>query len=346
MRKEQRTEQQDPGESTVTLEMVAKEAGVSPSTVSRILNGTAKVSEDKRRAVEAAIARTHFQPNAMARGLAKGRTMSIGVLTQFIDSPFYGEALRGVEDALAASSFIPLFVSGHWNLKDEVDRMSLLLGRRVDGVIILTGRLSDAQLIEYAQKTPIVITGRQLQAPNLLSMAVDDFQGGYTATKHLIDYGHTRIAYISGPADHPDALERLRGYKAAMEEAGLQVDSDLIAQADFHESGGAMAITQLINSRRDFTAVFAANDQMAYGARLALYRLNLRVPDDISLIGFDDLPTSLYATPPLSTIRQPVYEIGKCAAQAMLCLIEGRPYEGSLPPLELLIRETTRRLRR
>ncbi len=346
MEKPQEQAAHEAATQTVTLEMVARQAGVSPSTVSRILNGTAKVSADKRRAVEEAIARTRFQPNAMARGLAKGRTMSIGVLTQFIDSPFYGEALRGVEDALAGSSFIPLFVSGHWNLKDEVERMSLLLARRVDGVIVLTGRLSDAQLIDYAQKTPIVITGRQLQAPNLISLAVDDFQGGYVATRHLIDYGHTRIAYISGPGDHPDSLERLRGYKAALQDAGLQPDPDLIAQADFHESGGALAITQLINSRRDFTAVFAANDQMAYGARLALFRLNLRVPDDISLIGYDDLPTSLYATPPLSTIRQPVYDIGKCAAQAMLSLIEGRPYTGSLPPLELLIRESSRRLRR
>lgn len=332
--------------TAVTLEMVAKEAGVSPATVSRILNGTAKVSEEKRRAVQTAIARSGFQPNAMARGLAKGRTMSIGVLTQFIDSPFYGEALRGVEDVLAGSGFIPIFVSGHWNLKDEVERMGLLLGRRVDGVIVLTGRLSDQQLIDYAQTTPIVITGRRLKADNLLSLAVDDFQGGYSATRHLLDYGHTRIAYISGPHDHPDALERLRGYQAALADAGIAFDPDLVAQADFHESGGAMAINQFLNSRRDFTAVFAANDQMAYGARLALYRLNLRVPDDISLIGYDDLPTSLYATPPLTTIRQPVYELGKLAAQAMLGMLNGQSIDPTLPPLELIIRETTRRLRR
>lgn len=331
---------------TVTLEMVAREAGVSPSTVSRILNGTAKVSDDKRRAVEDAITRTRFQPNAMARGLAKGQTLSIGVLTQFIESPFYGEALRGVEDALASTPFIPLFVSGHWNLKDEVERMALLQARRVDGVIVLTGRLSDEQLIEYAQRTPIVITGRELQAPNLLSLSVDDFQGGFRATRHLIEYGHTRIAYISGPMDHPDSLERLRGYRAALEQAGLAADPDLIAQADFHESGGVLAINQLVNSRRDFTAVFAANDQMAYGARLALYRLNLRVPDDISLVGFDDLPNSVYALPPLTTVRQPVYEIGKLAAEAMLTLIRGEPHTVPAPQLELIIRETTRRLRR
>jgi LacI family transcriptional regulator len=310
------------------------------------LNGTAKVSEEKRLAVEQAIARFNFRPNAMARGLAKGQTMSIGVLTQFIESPFYGEALRGIEDVLAGSSFIPLFVSGHWDLSDEIERMELLQERRVDGVIILTGRLSDAQLIDYAKRMPIVVTGRELVAHNLVSLIADDFMGGYRATQHLIDSGHTRIAYISGPMDHPDSLDRLRGYRHALQEAGLKIDPDLIVQGDFLESGGALAINQLTDSRRDFTAVFAANDQMAYGARLALYRLNLRVPEDISLVGFDDLPHSVCSLPPLTTIHQPVYEIGRLAAEAMLKLIHGEPVTLKAPPLELIIRESTRSLRK
>ena len=329
----------------ITLEMVAKEAGVSPSTVSRILNGTATVSEDKRRAVELVIARRNFKPNAMARGLAKGRAMSIGVLTQFIESPFYGEALRGIEDALAGTSFIPLFVSGHWDLKDEVERMTLLQARGVDGVIVLTGQLSDTQLIEYARRMPIVITGRALQGHNLASLTVDDFKGGYQATEHLIQYGHTRIAYISGPTNHPDSRERLRGYRQALQDAGLPIDAALILQGDFLESGGALAINQLISAGCEFTAVFAANDQMAYGARLALYRLNLKVPDDISLIGFDDLPHSSTSLPPLPPVRQPVYDIGKIAAEAMLKLINGEAVTLAAPSLELIIRESTRKLR-
>lgn len=333
-----------PGEA-ITLEMVAKEAGVSPSTVSRILNGTATVSEDKRRAVELVIARRNFKPNAMARGLAKGRAMSIGVLTQFIESPFYGEALRGIEDALAGTSFIPLFVSGHWNLEDEVERMALLQARGVDGVIVLTGQLSDAQLIDYARRMPIVITGRALQGHNLASLTVDDFKGGYQATEHLIQYGHSRIAYISGPTNHPDSQARLRGYRQALQDAGLPIDASLILQGDFLESGGALAINQLISTRCEFTAVFAANDQMAYGARLALYRLKLNVPDDISLIGFDDLPHSSTSLPPLTTVRQPVYDIGKLAAEAMLKLINGEAVTMAAPSLELIIRESTRKLR-
>jgi LacI family transcriptional regulator len=332
-------------EEVVTLEFIAREAGVSPSTVSRILNGTAKVSEAKRLAVEQAITRFNFQPNALARGLALGQTLLIGVLTQHIESPFYGEALRGIEDMLAPTPYIPLFVSGHWNLRDEVARMSLLQGRRVDGVIVLTGRLSDQQLIDYAQRMPIVITGRQLQAPNLYSLSLDHRSGACAATRHLIESGHTRIAYLSGPAEMPDAQQRLLGYKQALEEAGLPFDPQLVAQSDFQASGGVLATNQLINARLNFSAIFAANDQMAYGARIALYRLNIRVPEDMSLIGFDDLPSSSYAMPPLTTIRQPVYEIGQLAAQAMLKLINKESVDLQLPALELVVRESTRRLR-
>lgn len=335
----------DRAPTAVTLELIAREAGVSPSTVSRILNGTAKVSADKRLAVEETIARFNFQPNAMARSLAKGQTHTIGVLTQFIESPFYGEALRGIEDALRDTGYSPLFVSGHWNLAEEEAKMRLLQGRRVDGVIVLTGRLGDAQLLQYAQRLPIVVTGRQLSAPRLVSVDVDDFRGAQQATRHLIELGHTRIAFISGPTDHPDAAERLRGYRQAHADAGLALVPELVVPADFMETGGMLAIQQLLESRQNFTAVFAANDQMAYGARLALYRRNLRVPDDISLVGYDDLPNSTYLMPPLTTVRQPVYEIGRLAAQAMLKLIAGEAAEIAAPPLELVIRESTRRVR-
>lgn len=335
-----------PAEEQVTLDFIAREAGVSPSTVSRIINGSARVSEDKRLAVEATIARFNFQPNLMARSLAKGQTHTIGVLTQFIESPFYGEALRGIEDALANTNYSPLFVSGHWNLKRERARMAVLQARRVDGVIVLTGRLPDAELAEYAQRFPLVVTGRQFSAHNLASIDVDDFHGAYQATAHLTEQGHTCIAFIGGPHDHPDAIARLRGHRQALADAGLPDDPELIVTGDFLESGGSMAIGRLLESRQHFTAVFAANDQMAYGARLALYRRNIRVPDDVSLVGYDDLPSSSYSMPPLTTVRQPVYEIGRLAAQAMLRMIAGETVTVAAPPLELVVRESTRRVRR
>ncbi|HJV60107.1 MAG TPA: substrate-binding domain-containing protein [Albitalea sp.] len=328
----------------VTLAMVAEEAGVSPSTVSRILTGNARVSDDKRKAVEDAIAKLHYEPNVLARGLAQGRTLSVGVLTQDIVSPFYGEAMRGIEDELMGTGIVPLFVSGHWNLHDEVERMAHLLSRRVDGVIVLTGRLADEQLREYARRLPIVVTGRSLKGHNIASLRVDDFKGAHRATQHLIELGHRRIAHIAGPQDHADSVERLKGYRKALEEAGIAFDPKLVAYADFHEPSGVLAINQLMEARLSFSAVFASNDQTAYGARLALYQRNIRVPEDISLIGFDDLPVSRYVIPPLSTIHQPVYELGQAAARVLLGLIDGARSRVTLPEPQLVVRESTRRL--
>lgn len=330
----------------VTLGMVAAAAGVSPSTVSRILTGNARVSDDKRTAVEEAIQRLGYQPNVMARGLAQGRTYSIGVLTQDINSPFYGEALRGIEDALAGTGIAPLFVSGHWHLQDEVDRMALMLARRVEGVIVLTGRLTDAQLLDYAQRVPVVVTGRDLKGRGLISLRVDDFEGAKLATRHLIELGHRTIAHIAGPQDHGDSVERLRGYRAALTEAGITFDPNLVVYADFHEPSGVLAVNQLLSSRQSFTAVFASNDQTAFGARLAFFQRNIRVPEDVSLVGFDDLPAAQYTIPPLTTVHQPVYELGHMAAQSLLSLIEGHKATVSLPPFKLVVRDSTARLRR
>ena len=255
-----------------TLGHVAKRAGVSPSTVSRILNGTAKVSAAKQAAVEEAISALNFRPNPAARSLAGGRTMSVGVLTQFIDSPFYGEALRGIEDVLHVNHYVPLFVSGHWKVNEEEERLTLLQERKVDGIIVLTGKLSDDVLEEMSHQLPVVVTGRHIQIPNTHGIVFDDFRGAKLAVRHLIGLGHQRIAYISGPLDHVDAAQRLEGYKDELQAQGLPFDPGLVIESDFQESGGYKAMNSLLASRISFSGVFAANDQMAYGARLALSR--------------------------------------------------------------------------
>jgi LacI family transcriptional regulator len=329
----------------ITLEMVAQAAGVSPSTVSRILNGTAVVSALKKQAVDDAIARLGFVPNPMARGLAGGRTLSVGVVTQAIDSPFYGAALRGIEDELDPAGYSPLFVSGHWNAAAEARCIEVLRSRRVDGIIVLTGRLTDAALKATARELPVVATGRMLKAPGLFSLAFDNVEGGRLATRHLIELGHQRIAFISGDADHPDANDRHRGYRLALQEAGIVYDPALVVPGEYHEVSGLLAVDRLLESRQRFTAIFAANDQMACGAALGLHRRSLRVPEDVSLVGFDDLPTSMYALPPMSTVHQPAYELGRLAATAMLQLLAGTVPTVSVPVPRLIARESTRRLR-
>ena len=332
-------------EGPITLDMVAQAAGVSPSTVSRILNGTAVVSGPKKQAVDDAIARLGFVPNPMARGLAGGRTLSVGVVTQAIDSPFYGTALRGIEDELDAAGYSSLFVSGHWNALIEARCIDVLRSRRVDGIIVLTGRLTDAALKTYAKQLPMVVTGRQLKAPGLYTLNFDNFEGGRPATRHLIDLGHRRIVFIAGDADHLDANERLRGYRVALKEAGIAFDPTLVVPGEYHEVSGLMAVSRLLEARRQFTAIFAANDQMASGAMLGLNRHSLRVPDDVSVVGFDDLPNTMYAIPPMSTVRQPAYEMGRLAASAMLQLLAGKQPEADVPAPQLIARESSRRLR-
>lgn len=272
-----------------------------------------------------------------------GQTLTIGVLTQAIDSPFYGMSLRGIEDGLKAAGYMPLFVSGHWDPTKEKSCIEALLARRVDGIIVLTGKLSDRMLLNFAKTIPIVVTGRALKGPRLCSLDFDNQEGARLATRHLIELGHSQIAFISGDMQHPDALERERGCRTALAEAGIAWDKRLAVAGDYHEAGGLKAVNQLLKARRPFTALFAANDQMAFGAILGLHRKRLRVPEDVSVIGFDDLPCSLYAMPPLTTVRLPVYEMGHLAALAILDLLRGLTPTPQLPPLQLVPRESTRR---
>ena len=328
----------------VTLGMVAKASGVSPSTVSRILNGTAVVSQEKREAIDRAIAELGFIPNPIARGLAGGRTFSIGVVTQALDSPFYGVALRGIEEVLTPLGYSPLFVSGEWNEKEEARCIEVLRSRMVDGMIILTGRLSDDALRQLSATLPVVVTGRNLNAPGLFSLNFNDFEGARLATHHLLALGHRQIAFIAGDPMHPDADERLRGYRSALKAAGVRYNAALVLPGKYHEESGLLAVERLIDSREPFTAIFAANDQMAFGAALALHRRGLRVPDDISLVGFDDLAGASHATPPLTTIHQAAHELGRLAATSLLQMLAGKTPKEALPEPRLIVRGSTHSL--
>lgn len=325
----------------VTLEMVARLANVSPSTVSRILNGTAVVSGAKKEAVEQAVAQLGFVPNPVARGLAGGRTLSIGVVTQAIDSPFYGLALRGIEDLLQRAGYSSLFVSGHWDSAEETRCIDILRARRVDGIIVLTGRLSDSALRNLARELPIVVTGRRLRGARLFSLNFDNFEGARLAVQHLLELGHREIAFIAGDPAHPDANERLRGYRSAIEAAGLVFTPELVVQGSYHEESGLEAINRLLDSRRRFTAVFAANDQMALGVYLGLHRRNLQVPQHVSVVGFDDLAISRFSVPPLTTIHHPAYELGVCSAESMLQLLRGERPSDKLPEPRVVVRESS-----
>ena len=309
-------------EKPPSLGLVAKLSGVSPSTVSRILNNTAKVSDSKRETVLRVIEETGFRPNLAARSLAGGRAMSIGVLTQYIDSPVYGEAIRGIEEVLASEGYTALFVSGRGDRELELERLSMLMERQIDGLIVLSSTLEDKELESIASGLPVVLTGRAALNQKVTSIGFDNLGGGALALGHLAELGHEVIAVIDRP-DDPDAKLRMDGIRTECGQRGIDLNSELIEVGDFSELGGYRAMVRLLANTTDFSAVIALNDQMAYGAMLALSESGLSIPEDISLVGFDDLPHSAYTVPPLTTISQPVNRIGAMAASTVLAMGAG-----------------------
>ncbi|WP_024871609.1 LacI family DNA-binding transcriptional regulator [Tolumonas lignilytica] len=325
-----------------TVYDIARVAGVSASTVSRILNGSARVAESKRLAVEEAIRELNYRPNLMAQYLKTGQSMTLGVITQYVDSPYSNEMLRGIEHALQGSKYAPLIASGHWNVDEEIERLKLLIDRRVDGIIILTGHVNQQALIDFSQQVPIVATGHTINTERVRTFSINNRLGGYMATRHLLDLGHRQIAHIIGLPDQNDAIERLNGYRQALVSSGVGYDPELVVQGDFAEAGGFNAVKQLVASGKKFTAIFCANDQTCYGAILGLKQCGLRVPEDVSLIGFDDLPFSTFSNPPLTTVRQPIYETGIAMVNTLIGLIEHEEKNiEELPELSIVVRETT-----
>lgn len=333
-----------PTASNVTLSQVAEACGVSPSTVSRVLSGSVRVSQAKQARVRRAVAELGFVPNTLARALADGRTRTIGLVAQHFESPFYAMLLRGVEETVTTEGYALVVTSGHWDRDEEERCVHALRARRVDGIIVLTGQLEDGFLVDLARELPVVVTGRDLHAPGLHALKTDDHEGARLATRHLLALGHTRIAFIGGDPRHADAHERARGYRCALAEAGLPVDPALCLEGDYLESSGAAAMEKLLAHGTPFTAVFAANDQMAFGAASVLHGRGMRVPEDVSLVGFDDLVTTAHASPPRTTISPHVTDLGRLAARALLDLMAERHPSVGAPAPELIVRQSTRGL--
>jgi LacI family transcriptional regulator len=329
----------------ITIRDIAKQAKVSIATVSRVLNDPDSVKVDNRQAVLAAIRDLDYQPNILAQRLAGGQSLTIGVITQFIHSPHFATMTRGIFQGLNGSGYSVIFVDGGFDPEVEHKLVQNLISRRIDGLIIMQGRLPNTDLGAINSQIPLVVIGRQV--PELLDQCLwmNQFQAAYNATRFLIEIGHQEIAHIIGIPEHSDAVDRLEGYVQALVDSGLPVDPELQVQGDFLEQSGVMAVEMLLMRRRTFSAIFAANDQMAMGARLALYRRAIRVPEEVSIIGFDDQSQSAYFTPPLTTVRQPSFQMGEVGAKAMLRLLNGEP--ASIPQFsgELIVRESTSRRR-
>jgi len=325
----------------VTISDIAAHANVSKSTVSRVLNDTTPVNEEKRKAVLAAMKEMNFEPNIFARGLASGQSFTVGVVTQNLGSPFYDSISQGVVTGLSDTAYSPIFADGQWQTDVGKAVVKTLIGRMVDGLIVIGSRLTPDFLEDLKQTIPTLLVGTQMDGWENLCLYVDNEHAGWEATQHLIELGHTKIAHITGIADHQDSIRRLKGYRRALEEANIKVDEDLICEGNFDGDSGLAGVETLLARGKPFTAIFAANDTTAFGARLALYRKGIRVPEDVSIVGFDDQNEAGLVTPPLTTVRQPAEEIGIASAETLLKLINKQDYEIQELKAKLVVREST-----
>ncbi len=337
-------------ESKVTILDIAEKANVSPSTVSRVLRNSAGVAARKREAVLQAVTELGYRPNVFAQSLASGQSMTIGVLTQNFGSPFYDGILEGILLGLDESDYWPLFADGRWQTDFELRGLDFLLQRRVDGMILVGGQIPEERLQQVAKAIPVVAVARKLNSMPENCIYLKNYEAAYRATQYLLEMGHRDIAHITAAVPYLDSVDdiaqRFRGYRQALLDAGLEPDPRLIVEGTLLQQSGVLAVEMLLSRGRPFSAIFAANDQTAFGARLALYRRGIRVPQDVSLVGFDDEASAAYMVPPLTTVRQPSVQMGQEAAKAMLAMLAGR--EPVLPVFEgeLIVRESVARVTR
>lgn len=326
-----------------TLEEIAKVAGVSRSTVSRVINDEPNVRPAVRQRVWEVVETMGYHPNAAARSLASRRSQVIGVIipqtvnTVFAD-PFFPGVLRGIADAANEHKYHLMLSMVSPPLEEDFYRRALR-SQLLDGVVIMSAFLDDPLIPRLLRdRIPFVIIGRYPRESAASYVDADNVRGSRMATAHLLRQGRQRMASITGPASMIAGLDRREGYQTALREADLPLEEKLIVAGDFTEASGYAAMQQLLPQEPD--AVFVANDLMAVGALRAIRQAGRRVPEDVALVGFDDAQVAAYADPPLTTVRQPVYELGSTAIDLLLRLLESdtqSPLRAILPT-ELVIR--------
>jgi LacI family transcriptional regulator len=306
----------------VTIRDVARVAKVHPGTVSRALNADTRalVNEETAERVMRAAEELGYRPNPIARGLKTNRSYTIGVLIPDITNPLFPPILRGIEDRLDDAGYTPLIVNTDNDAQREHTHLEAMLARQVDGVISATARLDRELLGDVtAAGTPLVLVNRSLEDGSVPSVAVDDREGIRLAVEHIAGLGHTRIGHVSGPQNTSTGHRRYLGFVEAMHSAGLEVDDAQVRLSNwFTEAEGARVCGELLDAAGDLTAIVAANDLLAIGCYDTIEARGLRCPDDISIVGFNDMPFVDRLRPPLSTVRIPHREIGSVAAELML----------------------------
>ncbi len=303
-----------------TIKEVADHAGVSVATVSRVVNKTGYVSLDLQERVQDAMRTLNYRPSALARSLRRQETQTIGVLVPQLDQPFFSALVFAVEKTLFSSDYRALICSAEERRDKEDAYIEMLMRQRVDGVILVpTGQSTDNVRRLLDEGVPVVLVDRDI--PNLAINRVlcDNYQGGVMAIDHLLALGHRRISVIGGPEYSEAIIDRMNGARAALASAGIALDPSLFVTGSMpqFEMGYTAGLKVLDRPDRP-TAIFAFNDVMAIGVMHAAAELGLRLPDDLSVVGFDDIPIAAYSIPELTTVAQPIYAMGETAADLLI----------------------------
>ncbi|TYT24398.1 LacI family transcriptional regulator [Dictyoglomus thermophilum] len=328
-----------------TMKDVAKLAGVSISTVSHVINKTRYVEPETREKVYQAIKTLGYRPNILASSLRKRVTNTIGLIISNITNLFYPEVVRGVEDLLAKYNYNLILCNSDEDVEKEKNYIEVLFSRRVDGLIITPSKSSETRenLDLFREKNiPIVLVDRKIEGLEEDVVLADNIEGTYEAISYLVSLGHKRIGIITGPLDTTTGCERLEGYLKALEDKGIKKDDNLIYEGDFKEEGGYKGVEALLNINNPPTAIFTSNNLMALGALKKITELGLKIPQDLSLISFDDMDWFPYFSPPLTAVYQPAYELGETAVKLLFeRLKRGRKKRKEVRlPTKLIIRES------
>jgi len=330
---------------SATLEEVARVAGVSRATVSRVVNGNPKVGIETKREVERAIARLGYVPNPAARSLVTRRSQSIGLVIgepagRVFEDPFFPRLLRGIGAALSSRD-LQLVLLMPQSSGEEARAERYLTAGHVDGALLVSLHGNDPLPKAVASRgLPVVVGGRPPRGAEVSYVDVDNVQGARTAVEHLIASGRSAIAHIAGPQDMSPGEDRRSGYYQALESAGIAHNASLEANGDFTQQGGSEATRRLLDARPDIDAIFAASDLMAAGAIQVLRAAGRRIPEDVAVVGFDDSPIAETTDPPLTSVRQPIEEMGR---EMVRLLIEHQADRGSVPRTVILATQLVRR---
>lgn len=313
------------GTRPATIYDVARHVGVSIATVSRALNGTGQIAPDTRAQIDDAVRTLGYKPNNLARSLVTRSTQTIALLLPDITNPFYPGLVKGVQDCAHRHGYMVLLCTAEGDPAGEESYLAMLRARQVDGALVDGLQLPKARIGALVDDGfPIVSLDRDIDNAVVPLVQVDNRRGARLATEYLLELGHRRIAHVLGFEGLRITSERRRGYEEALRAAGVDVDPHLVAPGAFTEDGGRAAIDELLDRAGEVTAVFAANDLSAIGVLSGLAKRGIRVPEEISVVGFDDLRLASYVSPPLTTVHQPAEEIGTRAAQVLIDLLQGR----------------------